>query len=613
MAASNLSDLLPVSDGLLTITGDSAPGGVLADQLARCTNGRPVVVREAARTTNADGSVVVTGKADFLGVPDLPVTATASEGARGGAVVTLRFNLVEGQPGPNSWRFSRSFPDLPDFFARQRVPKSSGQAAAAPPNLLDTLVLSDAAFVVTTGEGLVDAPTSAPLTPGLNFVSLCAPTGLLGLLGSLLTGGGAIPLYGPIHIPMPTEVTLPVPSVPTPRLPWQMAAPVPGINLLADLGVDEKLGTALRFHTGGLRIYTPASKDWAEKNPTYRPRLAATAKLDLPSAGMTLDLLAAGVEDPNSLLLWGRFEGVSLSKLAELIDAAGAGDLAASLPDDVQEGLDAVGRLSLQAVSLQLGAGFSVEAASFTVGIPDLNTQVVPGFTVESLSATFNVGDPFGPARTLSVVLGGGAEFASAPVEMYVRLPEVEATARLSEGVTLPLSKAFATYGLPDAPDLSLEQLQVSADKLGNMFFAAAAAQSPPWTLDLGPTSLTVSDVTVVARRPANAPAAGSFGGVLALGEELRMEVAYDTPGELLIRSELPDVRMMELVGRLTNQDASLPGDFDLTFKESVVLIQRAESGLVFRLATTTEASGRSPSRRAAPPRGRTLGASPRA
>ena len=591
MTASNLFNLLPVSDGLLTISGDSAPGPVLADQLARCTNGRPVVIREAVRTTNDDGSVVVRGRTDFLGVPDVTVTATAAQGSASGAVVTIRFNLIEGQSGPNSWRFSRSFTDLPNFFARQRVTKSPEEAAMLP-NLLDTLVLSDAAYVIATGEGGVDTVTSAPLLPGLNFVGLCAPAGLLGLLGSLLTGGGPVPLYGPIQIPMPAELSLPIPSVPVPRFPWQMPAPVPGINLVADLGVDQRLGDALRFHTVGLRIYTPTSKDWAEDNPSYRTRFAATAKLDLPSAGMTLDLLAAGIDDPNNLLLWGRFEGVSLGRLAQLIDVAGAGDLAASLPDDVQKGLDTVGQLSLQAISLELGPGFFVQSASVTIGIPDLNTTVVPGFTVESLSATFDVGDPFGPARSLSVVLGGGAQFASAPFGMYVRLPEVEATARLRDDVQLPLSGAFSSVGLPAPPDLRVEQMQLSADKLGNLYFAAAAAQSPPWTLDLGPTPLTVSDVTVIARRPANAAAGGSFSGVIALGDELRMEVAYDTPGNFVMRSELPDVRLRQLVGKLTNQAVPLPGDFDLTFKDSVALIQKSGQDLVFQLATTMEDLG---------------------
>jgi sugar phosphate isomerase/epimerase len=586
MADKNVLDALPVVNGLLTIDGSSAPGNVLADQLARCTNGSPVVIRDAVRTAQ-DGAVVVKGKTDFLGAADVGVTASAASGSSGSYVVTLRFNLIEGAPGPNAWKFSRSFPNLPGLYAARR--------AGARPHVLDTLVLSDAAFVITTGEDGTDAATGAPLQAGLNFVSLCTPTGMLGLLGSLLTGGGAVPLYGTVVIPKPTELTVPVPSLPLFRFPWQMPGPIPGINLVADLGVDKSLGQSLRLHTVGLRIYTPTSKVWAGANPTYAPALVASAKLDLPSADISLDLSAIGVEDPDSLLLFGLFDGVSVGKLANLVDVAGADDLAASLPQDVRSVVDTVGKLSLQGVSIQLGSGFSVEEVGLSVGIPDLNTKVLPGFTVDSLLASFSIYDPFGPDRALSAVLGGVTEFADTPFDIAVSLPQVEARARLRENLSLPLGRAFDGLGggLPTPSDLVINQMQFDADKTGAFYFAAAAAQSPPWTLDLGPTPLTVSDVTVLANRPGGGGASSaSFSAVVSLGDDLKLAYALNTPGDFRMRAELPEVRLMQLVGGLTNQAASLPGNFDLTFKNSTVLIQSTKNDLVFQLATTMEDLG---------------------
>ncbi len=588
MADSDVVDMLPVAGGRLTLDASSAPGDVLADQLARCTGGSPIVVRGAVRAVEG-GAVTVRGEADFLGVAGVPVTARAAAGATGEPVVTVRFHLIDGAPGPNPWTFSRSFPALPGLYAGSSV---AGGRASARPHLLDTLVLSDAAFVIATGEGGTDAATGAPLSRGLSFVSRCTPTGLLGLLGSLLRGGGALPLYGPIVLPKAAELTLPAPNLPLLRYPWQAPGPIPGINLVADLGIDEALGRALRLHAVGLRIYTPATKGWAEQNPTYAPALAASAKLDVPSAGLSLDASVIGVDDVDGLVLFGLFEGLSVGKLAHLIDLAGGDDLATILPGDVQSALGAVGKLSLLGLSLQLGPGFSVERADLSVGIPDLGTEVLPGFRVDRLLASFGVSDPFGANRALSALLGGGVAFAGAPFDVGIRLPEVEATARLKDDVTLPLSRAFDSLGLPAPPDLDVSQMQLDVDRAGNFSFAALMAESPPWALDLGPTSLTVSGVSVLASRPSGAGAYGVFGGTLALGEGLELATAYDTREGFVLRAALPDASLTQLARALTDQSVSLPGGFDLALTGSTVMIQQASFGLVCQLATTMQGLG---------------------
>jgi hypothetical protein len=136
-------------------------------------------------------------------------------------------------------------------------------------------------------------------------------------LGSLLSGGAPITLSGQIIVPKPTELTLPFPQAPLLKFPWQLPQPPPGVHLRADLGIDSRLGNALRFHDAGLRIYCPPTKSWADANPTYSPVLAAAAKLDVPSAGLSLDIAASGPLSSDSLMLFGIFEGVTLGKLAQ--------------------------------------------------------------------------------------------------------------------------------------------------------------------------------------------------------------------------------------------------------------------------------------------------------
>jgi hypothetical protein len=162
MNTTDLTSLLPVSAGSLTVDANTAPGPVMADQLARLTNGLPIVVHNATRRVDA-ASVTIVGKTNMFNMVDLPVTVTATPGPDG-AIVTMRFTMIDGQPGPNAWRFSRSFPDLPPFNTGLRMDKGLGAPQGV--NLLDRLLLSDAAFALTTAESGTDPVTGAPSGPG---------------------------------------------------------------------------------------------------------------------------------------------------------------------------------------------------------------------------------------------------------------------------------------------------------------------------------------------------------------------------------------------------------------------------------------------------------------
>jgi hypothetical protein len=587
MTNGHASSLLPVTDGTLTIDGAAAPGPVLADQLVRCTGGSPLTVRNAKRTVT-DGSVTVTGTTDFLNVPGVPVTAVARD-TPAGPVVSLRFALIEGVAPSNAWRFSRSFTALPAFAAGTSI-VSKAAVPAVLPNFLDTLVLSDAAFVLTTETSGTDPVTDAPVRAGLNFVSRAEVGGFLGLLGSMIGGGHALKLHGPVVLPKPTEVTLPLPALQAMRMPWQQKLTVPGIMLQADLGVDSEIGSTLRLDEVMLRVYSPPSSAWAEANPTYAPMLAASAKLSVPSAEMSLDVTALGIDHPSQLSVFGTFEGVSIGKLAAMADMAGGGDLSELLPDDVRGPLQALGKIELQAISLGLGRG-TIRTAGFTIGIPNIHTEVLPGFKVDDLSASFSVVEPFGPNRAVAMTLGGHLEFLSAPFAVAIEFPDVAASAYLTSDVAIPLHRLFEEAGLPAPPDLTMNALQLEIAKDGSFGVAAMMAHDPPWTLDLGPTALTVKDITVVVNRGAGGGATGRFGGAVSLGE-LELAFAYQSPGDFVLRSVLPDVSLMQLVRQLANQPVELPGDFDIHLTDSSVLIQKTGTGLDFQLATTVEGLG---------------------
>ena len=332
----------------------SASGHVLGDQLARTTNGAPITIRNAARTVS-DGVVTVTGRTDFLNVDEAPITVTAQVAADASVTLIARITLIEGAPAVPPWKFSRSFPKLPPFALGQRPNKSRAPSATVP-NTLDTLQLSDAAFVLSTADHATDPVTGAPLLPGLNFVGRLLPTGFLGLVETVITGGERLVLYGRIIIPAATELTLPLPPSYLMRFPWQLPNQPPGILLRADLPLDTKI-SALRLHNVCTRIYCATSADWENANPDFSPYLAVAADLDIPSAGISVQLVALGLS-PNFLSLTGVFDGVTLGKLEHLVDLAGGSDLASILPDDVRSAASVLEGLALQAITLDLGPGW---------------------------------------------------------------------------------------------------------------------------------------------------------------------------------------------------------------------------------------------------------------
>ena len=591
--AIDLDSVLALSGSTLTLAPGSASGHVLGDQLARTTNGAPIVIRNAARTV-ANGAVTVSGQTDFLNVNEAPVTVTARPGADGNVALMVRITLIEGAPAVPPWKFSRSFPNLPPFATGQRVDKSREGNQPTLPNTLDTLVLSDAAFVLSTADQASDPVTGVPLQPGLNFVARVVPTGLLGLVETILTGGARLNLYGRIIIPTATEATVPLPSSYLVRFPWQLPNQPPGILLRADVPLDLKVGSALRLHNGCARIYCATSTAWADANPSFYPYLAISADLDIPSAQISVELTALGLSS-DYLSLIGMFEGVTLGKLEHLVDLAGGGDLAAFLPQDVRAAASVLEGLALRSVSLDLGTGWRPVAAAASVVLPNLHTKVLPGFEIDSLVAGFGISDPFGASRAVSVMLGGHMQFASVPVDVAIELPDVFATARTTDTVSIPISALVRETGLaaPDMPDLPINQFQMEIAGDGSFGVFATIAQDPPWTIDLGPSSLTVKNLMVSVVHPSDQAVTGQVSGSIALGNIVTLGVRYQTPGNFTMKALLPEIKLLELIGELTNQEIPIPGGFDLSLIDSSVMIQKTgTTNLVFQLATTIEDIG---------------------
>lgn len=574
MPTSDNPSVFPLNGaGQAVLDANAAPR--LADTLLRCTGGSPLMIAGAARSF-AGGVVRVTGTTSLLGVAGAATDLRATLGADGAVTaLVVRFTLIEGEGtiGAN-WIFSRSFADLPP---KAKVALANG-GDAQPVRRLDTLPLRDAAFVLSDTDGALDPVTNNPLVAGLNFSARLRQTGALGLLETVLGGTDPLPIYGPVLIPLPTETQAPAPVGLV--LPWRLDPKPAGVYLKIDLGVDHSFGS-LRVHDAAGRVFSPTTQTWMDANPDYAPQYSAELTLDIASAGMSGTIVALDVSSPSALSLFGLFKGVTLGGLAHLADLTGPSDLAAVLPDDVK---NAVATLELEALSLSIGPGFTVTSAGVSVGYPNLQTSILTGFTVESLTASFIVADPFGSAN-LDAVLSGSFNFLDVDFEVSIVIPKGIGYAQLNSGVTLPLSKLFTAVSLPAPPDLTIDALQLEISKDGS-YTAFVGMAAGGWTLDLGPTTLTVEDVAAMVSRTA-AGSSGSLSGFLKLGDDLTLGLSYATPGAFRAQGELPDVRLLQLVSHLTDLPLTLPGDFDLSLTDTVFLIQGDPGNLVFQLATT--------------------------
>ena len=582
MSASQLDSYLPIEDGKLTLTAETLPGSRLGDLLDAYNGGMPLVIDGAEKESTAE-RVTVTGTASFMKVPGLPVTGVFTMDESGTPTATLRFALIGDTAGPDSWRFSQSFPTLPIF-------PDTKTDSDTQPQFLDTLLLSNCDFVLTTFEESADEATGVALVFGLNFVGRLQPTGMLGLFGTLLSADSQVTLFGSIVMPLSTQLTLPLP----PKVyPWQADWAVPGINLQADLGVDLRIAdSSLLFHDMLLRIYSPESSAWLEANSTYVPTTAVTGSLDVPSAGISVALTARVLQNYVGVTLSGTFEGVTLENLARLLDLANGDDLFDYLPEDIKEYGEALGGLSLEAVGLSFANSFSPTAVYITVGMPNVNTNVLSYFTVKSVFATFVVAQAFTANRAVGLILGGSMDVAGAPFDVSIDMSTVSARATLKEDVLLPLGDLFEEVGLPAPADLSIDTMELAVAPGQGYSFDTLMADDPPWELDLGPVPMLISGVILELDKPDSGSATGAFGGTLEFADNLIISMNYELPGSFTIRAEFAEVKLSQLVARLNEIGLDLPTGFDIDFQQSYVLIAEQSGGLTFSVATEIEGFG---------------------
>lgn len=591
-----MRNALAINNGNVTLSRGTL-GNSLDDFLEAYYQNQPLVISNAALVAEdgAGDTVVVTGQSTFLGVANLPVTARISLDASGAPQARFAYKLRETRPGPTAWAFSRSFPRLPPVWNYGNgYPSDDAASLPVQRPYVDALNLFDSYFVVAS-HGHRDAEFDVSLQPGINFVTKVRPQGMAGILEQGLSDSLALSMHGAIRIPKATDRTLPLRQG---TRVWDRPD-APGIHLSAPLPIDFKLG-GLVFEAPQLRIYTPVSSEWLLQNPSFAPMHGYSGRLTIPSAGITLQLAADLEWGLPQAYLSSQCKGVTLGKLTQLIDLCGTDSLSASLPQELRGAVEKLQMLELQYVGMRLGlAGTTpdVERITVTVGMPNLDWKVWEDqLKVNSISCRFEIIRPFTRRSQVAVTILGKLEVEGVPLAIEARSDNgFSVCASLDGAQTIPLERLLKTYapGAPTVGDLTVGTLSFNVTP-GRSYAMSMllAGNSKPWTLPVGRSNLTISDLLVQLSYPKGGPLWGNFAGTARLGKELSLSVGYSLPGNVTLRGTFYDIKLGKLIGELCDMGGVMPPGFDLTFSSASVLVQQRGNDFVFQVAAAVEGVG---------------------
>jgi hypothetical protein len=634
----NLSDLkikLGVENGAVTNGQVNISTGTLTDNINTlieyCYYDNQPIVIDNVQYVSEDAStntITIKGQSNFLEIPDLPVEAQFSVDGNGDAQVFLKYSLLGEMPGPNDWNFSCSFPKMPKVVNENeptyfnRMTEEVQQTMVAP---LDKLYLFNAYYVVVSEsqkKAVCKSQEEVDLNWGINFVSNLKAKGILGIMENLFQSKDTLTIYGTIRKPLPTEtpqqLALKYPeSLQRFVYPWDILdkfpRSIPGIFLQIDLDLDYSIiDGKIQFKGEKFYFYTPLNYEWLLEatNPQFAPIHAFTGSMALPDAGIEVDMVAPMRLGVDELYLIGYFKGVSVANLAHLAGLTGSGESPlGQLPDEIKKLGNDLGKLELVSASIAVNyfslKDIQVSYASFTIGIPDLNWHVWKDhFVIDSINCAFDIYYPLnskiGPEsinqREVKVTVYGTLEIEKVPFSVYASNQDgFTVYAEMDGKETLPLKKILSTFapGIPAPSELTIDIFRLSIAPHRAYSMALAMAEEPnQWKISVGPKGLAVEDVSIGFMYPQGGPVQGSVSGTICLGDFAKISITYDSPGDVIIRSMIPKSTLQQIVGTLSNQTLAVPDDFNLTFTDSSILMQKQGGNYMFQLATEIDKKG---------------------
>lgn len=618
-----MSQVVSISSGTLTSNID--------ELLIYCYDGQPFVVNNAQFVSEDDSTstVVIKGTSNFLDVKGLSVTITFTVDTARQVQIAAKYSVIGDTLVATNWSFAYSFPNLPKVTDNSQAitfnrTTQTYEADEVVP--IDELDFFHSYFIVTS-QKMLETEFNVTLEWGINFAGYLRPKGFLGVIENLFKSTGQLTVSGTIRKPLPTEKpeTLESQFLSSPQqfaFPWTITDKfpkgLPGILLQVSLGLEYDITSSINFNAKTLFIYTPISTDWIlyNTNPRFIPIAAYTGSMGVTSGGSEsfhVDMVSPITYGMDEFTLIGMFQGASLSNFAQLAGFTGSSDSPLSqLPDVIQKAGSALAKLELMSASISVDysdlTDITISDASFTIGIPDLNWVIwgdqagqTNHLEVVSIGTTFDISYPFSTStdfneRELTVTVFGSLAIEEIPFNIYASNKDgFTIFAELDGEHTIPLHTILNKYapGIPAPSDLTINNFKVSVTPGESYSMGLMMANQPnPFIIPLGPKNLIVENVCLGFTYE-NGSASGNVSGIITIEDFARLDIAYSTPGNnIAIRSYIPTTSLNSILGALTNQSVALPDNFNLTFTNNSVLLQKQGNDYTFQLATQVEGFG---------------------
>ncbi len=555
------------ADGSFALPADGF-GGTILDALFRTflADGTLSLSHASISGTAQQASLTGTGGGTLAG------TTVQADFTRSGDGAAVALSLTATlQPG---WAWSMAFPDLAG-------------------TITDHLSPSQGALVLTSDETGGVTPTSLVFHGTVQIASAFSSYGwLLGPLTSV-TLGGAITM---------TDDGQPLLSL----------SATPGGNFT--LGTLKDLPIAFRLISQSHAVVISQPGQPVSTSPGLEAWFQLDSSLSLPvGPGVSVPLSMRIAPDQRAAQIDAdltQLTGVGLTAFAALV---GGADLSGALPTGAPFGINTV--------FPQVGLSFIITMP--TSGLPKLamvaidaqlptGTQwtIMPGLSAKAVKLSIGVADPASSPSVHgglygTLVLGTASPPVLLDINAQVAGGALSLGGTLADDSTIDLN-ALAAIWLSDTGWLPSAQVTGLDIGLGYDNGAVNAdfqtGISTDWTIPVGPASLTVTGLSA-SLAYAQSAMTGSLGGQMTVGPA-QLDVSCALPGQLRIKGSFDDFTLSQLLHALCDVPVTLPGGFDLTFRDLSVLIQAGRDGLDFQCAThlapvgdvafsTTKAGGR--------------------
>ncbi|SME94769.1 fascin domain-containing protein [Pseudobacteriovorax antillogorgiicola] len=568
--------------------------------------GEVLKIAQGTITTNGEQEVTIEGLSDFMNIPRLPIKSTIVFWDNGSMSVKTEYTLIQSGQATDYWQFKKSFPMMPRHPSSDSPFQGKGSYPYA-----DEFQYREAKVVVSSHETF-DEDYQRDLVVGINFLARVNLYSSLGVIQHLLDQSRETIVHGVIIRPS-LQTNLFAESMPAKKtsahneraFPWDYAATLPGVHLEASIGHDIEL-KGFRLGETKLKIYCPLD-DWNAYDSIYKPQKAITGTLELPDADIKVEGIASQVGD-DALTVYTRFEGLSIKNLSSLVSPHSGTNLNEHLPSPIQSAIKELGELEILDLGFTLRAytnsdnkkaGLSLTYTTVKVGFRNLNWNIWDDhIVVDNLSFRFEL---IGGIRSsIKASFTSGTIFSDIPITITGTKwgSQYLLDVSLDDQVRLPF-RDFLKKFAPDLPapcDLTINQLSIEICVGSYISISGSLANEPdPWSVDLGPTSVEVENISfelnrLTARTPSSSQRMQGFiTGTIAV-DGFTMQVNYQLPNNLSMNAYIPRIQLSHLQKQLSGGKGSSPIDFELI---NTRLIAKAEqTGFLFKAMSTVSGLG---------------------